>query len=68
MKPSSFRASEWASYATYANMTTLVKAAYPLESSNQKKPVQLQLFQSYEEKVVLVFLAHLFSTYGVHAL
>lgn len=36
MKLSSFRASEWPSYATYANRTTLVNAAYPLESSNQK--------------------------------
>ena len=36
MKFSSFRASEWPSYATYANKTTLVNAAYPLESSNQK--------------------------------
>lgn len=36
IKPSSFRASEWPSDATYANKATLVKAAYPLESSNRK--------------------------------
>lgn len=57
-----------ASYATYANKTALIEAAKPLGNSNQKKPAQLRLFQSCEEKVVLVFLAHLFSTYGVHTL